>query len=532
MTIDNSKISILLATLGRFVQTPFGSEICLGRFCCWLNAQRDTTAEVMPLHSLSAVAEDPSIMFQCRCAQRRLPTSNDFTKSELDRLIISHGNVDWPRSRRVLLASSRIGKKWQKYSDIAQAVRSYLIGQQDRSCCFVTGTGLVCQQLTLSSCQLFAWPCVNIALPRSKNYKTWLKNFTDDFRLYRDFPLLHSIYLSPSLETEETSQSNQPGTKVSSLPLMDRIGFHVASEIRALLLKPNSNSLRLIQSTLQQSAPQKRVFVFIPSHTASSEYLQELAISKDVALDLMEDGAIGWHFPSLAPTIKNGDETATSITERTIAFSGVAANSVAHWDLDLNAKVSLLVPDLADDFLAHHTRATPGKWPEETDQEYWIRWLTSDLKLPAAMLTLFRIITQQRLRACGDLIPGRTPMVCFSQRPPHQSFAQRQFRSHLGRWDYEPFGVAIDRKALMRFGAKPVKYVQDNIDQNPFQQKQYSHHKSSASIDWSLEREYRIAGDVHLSSFDDTSLFVFVQSAEQAKQIAPLSRWPVKYLVP
>lgn len=543
MTIQPKRVFSILSTLLRTLGPMYGNrDIYVQKLCCWLAAHRCQSPVAQPWVRLSDVTEDRSTFITCHCTlgdgdpkdtSLRIP----FTVPELNRIVVSSQPLFSFDGDRVLLASSRIGSHWQELSDVAAAVRSYLAVSANPGSRLVTGTGLACQSLTINACQLFSRPCIDLILPKAKSIKVWSKTVSAGIDSQDEHPWKQAIYLSPLLESGP-GPTPPPSTHASTaLPLVDRIVFEIATEVRALFLRPKSNSLQLMQIAATFPVHRKRAFVYLPSHAVLSQDTNHPKSTKDVTHQLMQLGAIGWYVSSPVTTVDPLPNTESAIKKPMDQPFDPTMESSSPPDSDgalpgtVSGTVSLLRATEAENLLAHHTRATHGKWPEETDQEYWLRWLTSDLKMPGAMMTLFRIVSQQRLRACGDLIPGSQPMVCFSQRSPFESFSKRQFRSHLGRWDYEPFGIAIDRQAMIQSGAQPVEYVQHARRLHPFQQKRFTHSKNRDAIDWSNEREYRLAGDLHLNAFDRDSLLVFVQTLDQAKQIAPFSRWPVKYLL-
>jgi hypothetical protein len=104
------------------------------------------------------------------------------------------------------------------------------------------------------------------------------------------------------------------------------------------------------------------------------------------------------------------------------------------------------------------------------------------------------------IRGATRLIRGRRPVVCLFDASVGE-LGQVLVRSNRRR--YEPFGVALDKRYAFRMGARPVLYIPwrearqilaeeerwrvaaIDLDCNP-------------PIDWSFEREWRVAGDLPL----------------------------------
>ncbi len=83
--------------------------------------------------------------------------------------------------------------------------------------------------------------------------------------------------------------------------------------------------------------------------------------------------------------------------------------------------------------------------------------------------------------------------------------ARRRFQSHLGRWDWEPYGLLLRRDALEQLGARPVIYGDDqtykqmsDVDR-PFFQPARRRSAHSSEDHWQAEKEWRVLSDIHLT---------------------------------
>jgi hypothetical protein len=144
-----------------------------------------------------------------------------------------------------------------------------------------------------------------------------------------------------------------------------------------------------------------------------------------------------------------------------------------------------------------------------------------------------RIVTSGRLIASPDSIRGKSRVVCFTEVALAELKQLRVFRSHRGRWDFEPYGVCVRRSALEEVGASPVIYG-DEEDwasltemEKPLFQKEQSTTPSGDIIDWTVEQEWRHVGDVMLSQFEVADVFVFVPTATEARKLSAVSPWRV-----
>ena len=188
------------------------------------------------------------------------------------------------------------------------------------------------------------------------------------------------------------------------------------------------------------------------------------------------------------------------------------------------------VSELDEDLLSHWTRPVQHSWPDRNSLSQWdVVWFGKTVSQGAAG-TLLRILAQQTILGSGTLIRGGRPMCCFTQVPLRQFLEKRVFRSHLSRWDFEPFGVSVRRSALESIGASPVRYANRDECDTADRAMQPWMVPSESAADWSQEREWRIAGNVDLRIFPAGSVFVFVPDMDSAEMIRPFSRWPVVVL--
>ena len=141
----------------------------------------------------------------------------------------------------------------------------------------------------------------------------------------------------------------------------------------------------------------------------------------------------------------------------------------------------------------------------------------------------------RRLLSSGESIRNSTPVVSFTAAKFDDLAQMRVFRSHRGRWDFEPYGIGIDRNWLIASGAREVAYGDESVweklevEDRPFFQKVGD---KSGAIDWSVEKEWRTIGDVDLSVVPSDCVFVFVPSQAEAEQIASISPWRVVICAP
>lgn len=195
-----------------------------------------------------------------------------------------------------------------------------------------------------------------------------------------------------------------------------------------------------------------------------------------------------------------------------------------------------LLGALASKYLVHCTRSRRGPWPDQSISQFHDDLMENPWNAqPSVLETLQRILKQQRLIATNNFRRGNTDTICFSSNEIKELLSMRKFQSHLARWDWEPYGIMIDRDWLERNGARQVSYI-DRITAQQTSDEALAFcqvlSNESNSTDWRKEQEWRIAGDVRLGQVPFSKAIVFVPTLADAKTIQPLSRWPIVVINP
>ncbi|HEY3324571.1 MAG TPA: hypothetical protein VGP72_29230 [Planctomycetota bacterium] len=181
---------------------------------------------------------------------------------------------------------------------------------------------------------------------------------------------------------------------------------------------------------------------------------------------------------------------------------------------------SLQIPE-GWEFLTHYTREPDGQWPGESRSDY-LRWLCSGAPFEPrdGFAALCRILKEQRLRACGRLMPQSTPMVCFTARRPDEVLALRRWRRGLLRWTFTSHGLAVRTSALELLGARPVLYASEKeLRGVPPETRRFMQPHHTGRQDWAAEAEWRVAGDVDLTRVAKSEMLAVLSSAAEADHI-------------
>jgi hypothetical protein len=177
-------------------------------------------------------------------------------------------------------------------------------------------------------------------------------------------------------------------------------------------------------------------------------------------------------------------------------------------------------------WMVHCTRGNIGPLPQESALGYTYRiWNQGQSAFADPLHTLIQILHSGRLKGSSRLTRGTEPMVSFSQLALPDLLSQRRYRPHLGRWDWEPYGLLIDRRELRQI--RPVIYgSKADYSRLPSHDRAYFQ-PLDAKNDWQWEQEWRMAGDVDLKQLPPHAAIVFVKSRHEARQVACHSPFPV-----
>jgi len=248
-----------------------------------------------------------------------------------------------------------------------------------------------------------------------------------------------------------------------------------------------------------------------------------VAVNEDsacAASELIDQGAVGWYLRDAAPQT-------SSACDLIAARPAQPSNDVSNAP---QARV-LLSADAMDwsEYLVHCTRGRQGPLPGQTDTQYRDEVLLGgEGGQPAtAIETLQAILRSGWLLGSSRVTRAETPVVCWSAVPLPELLRRRTFRPHLGRWDYEPFGIAIRRTLAARLRLLPVLYGTAADHDRLAPEDRWRFQAIGKRINWRAEQEWRCRGGLDLSQIGDNDAVVFAHSPQALPALQRLSRWPV-----
>ncbi|MEM7477736.1 MAG: hypothetical protein AAF483_22330 [Planctomycetota bacterium] len=142
-------------------------------------------------------------------------------------------------------------------------------------------------------------------------------------------------------------------------------------------------------------------------------------------------------------------------------------------------------------------------------------------------ISLNQICAQKRLVASSLMTQGYERCLSFSAVGLDELLSRRVFRSHLGRWDWEPYGLLIRRSALEEIGCRPVIYGESDERDDLAEVEKPFFQARGKTMDWTQEQEWRLVGDLDLNKLDRNDVRLFVETRDQAYQMTRCYPWTV-----
>lgn len=379
----------------------------------------------------------------------------------------------WPGNcshrRLVGVVSSRLSRDVGSHPEWFDLLRTLFCRLSAESTTLLTVAGTTAHRFVAHGAKLFDFQCLEV---------------TEAVASIREFGDLGSAASQVVLSKPLLDEPSEFKTKTA---LRDRLLAGLAKQIWALRVAANSTTSWILRERLASD--------FEPGST-------RLAVTGASApAELVDAGVVPWMLTPGSHTTANADSVAAA--RATVPF---------------------------EEYLVHWTRGPAGPWPDEPEAEYLDRLILGvETSGRSALAALVRILETQRLIASGHLIRGQHKVVCFSDERLESLPERRVYRRHLHRWDFEPYGVGIRRDILAALGARPVTYGQEGdhealpVEERPFFQRR----TTGSGTDWQSEKEWRLCGDLDLSSLDAADVFVFVATATEASWLRDLSSFPV-----
>ena len=383
----------------------------------------------------------------------------------------------------ILLASSRLPKSLGDVPQLFDAFRTIASQLAHGERPLLTGSGITCEAYVGRLSELFDVPLIVVAASPLKPSPKWVGE-----------KISERVHTSNRLSNRQTVYwlaDDEADVRRLDEPLIGGAG-----EVLLLSVRAGGNVCNAAKTRLRKSR-------------ACTRLLLSPALTRPKVQDeLLKLGAIGWYLIS-----EESDRSKES-------------------GIDTSAEILDQKQFDSANFLIHCTRQRTGPWPEQTEKEFLDDLIFgTDAKSHRPIDALYRILASNRLYGSNQLTRDPREVVCFADVRLEAIAGLRKFRSHLGRWDFEPFGIAIDRNWLQQIGGQPVIYGDDAVwDATSEPERPWFQAAGKEKTDWSVEREWRIVGDLNLRDVPTDAAVVFVPTQSAAQFIAPICRWPIVVL--
>ena len=402
-----------------------------------------------------------------------------------------------PSGRRVSILSSRIGRQYEDRPEWFESLRlaAGTLRQDDR---LVTAEGLTTHRFVMQLCDLMSLPRVEVRFASARRtplrWFDWLVAETSESSDSTVCP----VFVSPRLGAPQ------------SLPDQDLSVSLLADQTWVLSLRKSGVLSTILHKRLSDTT--------LPVGSVRLLCGDGL-VTEEVAEPLQKLGAVCWYLTSKDCELKESpaDDERISGEVENPQSPGIESVPATGW-------------------LTHCTRL-PGRWPGEEESSHVEKLVLSEAEERSPLQALLRIVSEQRLLASSEGIRGAFRVVCFSECPLAELLARRTWQKHRTRWDFEPYGICIRQGSLKKLGTAPVEYGDESTwsqlsaERRPWFQKNQSH-IGDRDVDWTAEKEWRLAGDLDLSQFGSEEAFVFVASQAEAARVQPHCRWPVRVVSP
>lgn len=431
--------------------------------------------------------------------------------------------ICWPDGKPpgpwTAFVSSRLGKNLDDRAAWFRALRVGCARLAEADSPVLNVVGTTASRFLPRATELFATPRIDVLIPKKALAPhEWWQSVQACPPKSRHTGTLYRAFLSPRFHLE---RAPEPTEEIDvNIAEADLIALRMANAFLALHVRHGGHVDQMLRHKLT-------------GLTARTSPPVQLAIGANLNTqvaqeELLNAGAIGWY---LYP----------SETTQGIAKSPPSVRAVTTVDAPQQLPNAIDSGRTNDRFLTHCTRRRSGPWPDQSSNAY-----LDDLILDrpgsdhSPLAALQRIVAGRRLIASGEGVRGGTAVVSFTSVPLDELQELRVFRSHRGRWDFEPYGICIRQSALQALADSPqgihrlgsVKYGGEDdwqslsSEERPFFQKSHSESKSG-KIDWSAEQEWRFLGDIDLTQIQRSDAVFFVPAAEDVEELRELCPWPV-----
>ncbi|MGI9496703.1 MAG: hypothetical protein ACR2NK_11655 [Mariniblastus sp.] len=404
----------------------------------------------------------------------------------------------------ISIVSSRIGKYADQRPNWFDAIRTLAIQQGKQNNFIVTAPGTTTFPYLCRLSELFGLTLVLLA-PLFKQFHAKPSTSRQNC-LLNQFPKATVLYAFYDWQ-------HKTGMKVNCPPSSDQLMINISQECYVISCRRNGIVHEALKNRLR-----KRNF------KRTRLLIDRKLTPQRVSVELINQGAIPWWLYQ-ERQLKRDPQPSQQDSLGCPSKESKSLSQTAPAKTQPNRRA-------ADrQYLIHWTRQSTGPWPDQSYREFLDDLIFhSPSRGEGGFSTLKRILAQHTIRGTNTLTKGSEKVTCLTAVPLSQYANRRIFRSHLSRWDFEHYGIAIDCEFLKKLGARQVFYgTQQNWNRLESQDRPFFQLKNSTNgnIDWRAEREWRLRGDLDLDKVPSQLAFVFVKTKQERVALQTQSQWPV-----
>jgi hypothetical protein len=181
-----------------------------------------------------------------------------------------------------------------------------------------------------------------------------------------------------------------------------------------------------------------------------------------------------------------------------------------------SGSIEVAIPRKGWDYITHWTRTCYGPWPGERSALFYRRLINSGNQYPNSGLNTLRNILQKRvIYGFSRNLRGNLRGVALSCLHPIDIIPLMRWRKRYVRWNFEPYGIAISRKAAITAGIQPAIYGKPELYEVLIDSdKPYFQNEGEARA-WRAEKEWRYIGDLDLSVINPEAMRIIVYKTEE-----------------
>jgi len=147
----------------------------------------------------------------------------------------------------------------------------------------------------------------------------------------------------------------------------------------------------------------------------------------------------------------------------------------------------------------------------------------------SAFDTLVHILEEGLIRGSNRLTRGPQRVVSFTELLPNRLTSLMTWRTGLARWSFEPYGIAMSKRRLLKLGARKVIYGDEEVYRNlPEDSRHLFQVERPNRQDWSGEKEWRVLGDLSLRVIDPEEVTIIVENEGECSIVRHVFGYPCR----